>query len=67
MITITIDNYKDKKITYTMSDEATIEKMLVRTVNTDGSNNRLTNVTLELVDFNGITEKEETNEQKENK
>lgn len=62
MITVTINNYNGKKITYTMSDDAEIRKMMVSTINTN-NNSRLTNVSLELVDFSGITEKEEINEQ----
>lgn len=59
LITITINNYKGKKFTFTAPADATVDTMKVKTVDIFGKNNRLTNVTIELMCDTGIKEIEE--------
>ena len=58
-ITITINNYKGKKLTYSAPVDSFIDIMKARTINLDGSNDRLTNINIELMCETGIEEKEE--------
>ena len=59
LITITINKYKGKKLTYTAPADAIVDMMKIRTVNMFGKNDRLTNVTIELMCDTGIEEIEE--------
>ena len=58
-ITITIENYKGKKLIYSAPVDALVDIMKARTINLDGTNDRLTNINIELMCETGITEKEE--------
>lgn len=58
-ITLIINNYKGKKITYIVPADSIVDIMKARTINLDGSNDRLTNVNIELMCETGIEEKEE--------
>ena len=59
LITITIDNYKGRKLTYIVPADSIVDIMKARTINLDGSNDRLTNINIELMCETGIEEKEE--------
>lgn len=63
MITITIENYQNKKTTYTMPDDGTINIWTVHTARDNKKVMDLTNVTLELMHPNKIEVKGEINEQ----
>lgn len=61
MITVTIDNFKNKKIIYTMPDDGDINIWTVNTIDSQ-NNHKLTNVNLELICFDEIKVEEKVNE-----
>lgn len=57
MITVTINNYEGRNLTYTMPDDGDINIWTASTIDNQGGY-RLTNVTLELVHPDEITVEE---------
>lgn len=58
MITVTINNYEGKNLTYTMPDDGDINIWTVSTIDSQGDY-KLTNVNLELVHHDEIKIEEE--------